>query len=198
MRKRLCRYHVKFVKLPQPKFLGNSIWSNWFGQHTHHIFDKGQNRAFSTKVNVASPGQPRQSPGLKLSPSNGNRIFNKDLTRFLQSLSFSLGWERLCWQGAFTLAIILMPLPVSFWIALLRNLWATIGLNGEKSSWLCQTRPNKSSITFNRPWKRGLESSTSCHAVKKKKPHQLYLLNYSTRIIKLLQVTWLHLDKNVE
>ena len=187
MRKRLCRNHVKFVKFPQPKFLGNSIWSNWFRQHTHHIFDKGQNRAFSTKVNVAFPVQPRQSLGLKLSPSNGTRIFNKDLTRFLQSPCFLLGLRKALLAGCLYISH-LMPLPVSFWIVLLRNLWATIGLNGEKSSWLCQTRPNKSSITFNRPWKRGLESSTSCHAVKKK-THQLYLLNYSTRITKLLQVT---------
>lgn len=55
--------------------------------------------------------------------------------------------------------------PVSLPNVLLRGLCVNTGLTGENSSWLCHTRPNKSSMTFNRPWKRGFESSTSCHAV---------------------------------
>ena len=49
---------------------------------------KGQNRAFSTKINVASGVRLRFSLRLKLSPSNALRTLNKELTRFLWSTFF--------------------------------------------------------------------------------------------------------------
>ena len=44
--------------------------------------------------------------GLKLSPSNGLRILNKDFTRFIQSSFFLVEQERLCWQVASTLTLL--------------------------------------------------------------------------------------------
>ena len=83
---RLCRNRVKSFKSPQNKFLGKSLRSNRFGQRTHYTFDKAKVKIeLSVRKSIWRLECDRDSVGLKLSPSNGLRILNKDFTRFLRS-----------------------------------------------------------------------------------------------------------------
>lgn len=76
---------MKYFKSPQNKFLGKSLRSNRFGQRTHYTFDKAQVKIeLSVRKSIWRLECDRDSLGLKLSPSNGLCILNKDVIRFLR------------------------------------------------------------------------------------------------------------------